>query len=128
MRRERKKLVRVRDESELQAGMLLVDKHRCLHCRAPQERFMLMGATLHKALRDFGRTCYDTKCARPSRAWRVLGSCDDKAYKHFCDSLRNGRLYRVDLGIDDYADQSAWLDEEARATARLARRALQGSR
>lgn len=100
MNRERERLIPVRDEAELRAGDIVVLR-QCLWCGAGSHRTMILG--------------WDTECFMqlpdgsftPGRPFKVAPAlpCRVNAplpgLHGFVRAIREGRLFKVDLGLDN---------------------------
>ena len=83
-----KRLIPVRRESALRAGMTIVLRS-CLKCKVSSETKIL--------LRSHDR-CHCKVCGAVGRAWNTVGGCESSTRFGFryCCAVREGRIFRLD--------------------------------
>lgn len=89
MRRVKVRLVRVRSQSELRAGMTVV-MAPCADCRKVHAALL--------AREVVGGLCHNSECRR-RLCWEALGDCppgpNQLAQLCFCNAIQEGRLWRL---------------------------------
>ena len=102
----KEQLIPVRSESELKAGMTVVVKD-CLTCQRAHWRILVSVAPQ-----------VSCKWAEGHKSgWNTVANCR-LTRTCFCDSVVTGRLFRLDTGIDEAADQRQAELDHIRSTLR----------